>query len=82
MAEVKVEKIGDVEFRVVVQEEGNETAHQVTLDKSFADKSGLSPEEVVRRSFEFLLAREPKESIMPSFSIPTTILKFFPDFEL
>ncbi len=82
MAEVKVEKIGDEEFRVKVHEEGGETAHQVTLDKGFADKSDLSPEEVVRKSFEFLLAREPKESIMPSFSIPTTILKFFPDFKL
>lgn len=82
MVEVKVEKIGDVEFRVRVQEEGNETAHQVTLDEGFADELDLNPEEVVRKSFEFLLAREPKESIMPSFSIPTTILKFFPDFEL
>lgn len=82
MAEVKVEKIGDEEFRVKVRGEGNETVHRVTLDKGFVDKLGLSPEEVVRKSFVFLLAREPKESIMPSFSIPTSILKFFPDFKL
>ena len=41
MAEVKVEKIGDEELRVKVHEEGGETAHQVTLDKGFADKSDL-----------------------------------------
>lgn len=82
MAEIEVEEIGDEEFRVRVQEEGGETTHRVTLDKSFADKLGLNPEEAVRKSFEFLLAREPKESIMSSFSIPTTILKFFPDFKL
>ena len=80
MAEIKVEEISGEEFRVRVQEEGGETVHRITLDKNFADKLGLNPEEAVRRSFEFLLAREPKESIMSSFSIPTTILKFFPDF--
>ncbi len=38
------------------------------------------PHELVRRSFEFLLAREPKESILPAFAL-ATILRYFPDYE-
>jgi hypothetical protein len=33
----------------------------------------------VRRSFEFLLAREPKESILRSFDLPV-IGRYFPEF--
>jgi hypothetical protein len=38
------------------------------------------PEELVRRSFEFLLEREPKESILRTFDI-TVIANYFPDYE-
>jgi hypothetical protein len=38
------------------------------------------PSHLVRRSFEFLLAREPKESILPSFGL-STIVRYFPEFE-
>ena len=38
------------------------------------------PAQLVRRSFEFLLAREPKESILPSFGL-STIGRYFPEYE-
>jgi len=38
------------------------------------------PTELVRRSFEFLLAREPKESILSSFGL-STIVRYFPEYE-
>lgn len=38
------------------------------------------PEDLVRRSFEFLLAREPKESILRSFDLPV-IGRYFADYE-
>ncbi len=38
------------------------------------------PLELVRRSFEFLLAREAKESILPAFAL-STILRYFPEYE-
>jgi hypothetical protein len=38
------------------------------------------PGQLVRRSFEFLLAREPKESILPSFGL-STIARYFPEYE-
>ena len=38
------------------------------------------PTDLVRRSFEFLLDREPKESILASFDLPV-IGRYFPEFE-
>lgn len=81
MAGIKVEKIGDLEFKVEVLGLGDKTTHQVTVDKKFVRRTKLEPEEIVRRSFEFLLERESKEYILPTFSIPQTILSFFSDFE-
>ena len=50
-------------------------AEMARLDPGAADAGAL-----VRRSFEFLLAREPKESILPSFDL-TVIGRYFPEFE-
>jgi hypothetical protein len=38
------------------------------------------PTDLVRSSFEFLLAREPKESILRSFDLPV-IGRYFPEYE-
>jgi len=38
------------------------------------------PIDLVRRSFGFLLAREPKEAILRSFDLPV-ITRYFPEFE-
>ncbi|HCU47734.1 TPA: hypothetical protein DIC39_01590 [Patescibacteria group bacterium] len=40
----------------------------------------IAPEELIRQSFEFLLAREPKESILREFELPI-IQKYFPEYE-
>ena len=40
----------------------------------------VEPEELVRKSFEFLLKREPKESILQEFKLPL-IQKYFPEYE-
>ncbi len=39
------------------------------------------PEDLIRRSFEFLLAREQKESILKKFDLPE-IYNYFPEFEV
>ncbi|HDZ54565.1 MAG TPA: hypothetical protein ENI19_03855 [Candidatus Nealsonbacteria bacterium] len=65
--------------------------YAVTLDKEYWEKltpstsSGqahgqLTPEELVRKSFEFLLEREPKESILREFNL-NVISKYFPEYE-
>jgi hypothetical protein len=44
------------------------------------DPGASEPAGLVRRSFEFLLAREPKESILPQFNIGL-IGRYFPEYE-
>jgi hypothetical protein len=68
---------------VTVAADGSETRHSVTLTR--ADFQGLTtgggtPEALVRRSFEFLLQREAKESILKSFALPE-IGRYFPEYE-
>ena len=80
---IEVEKVDDSHFRVRVTEGGSETTHQVTLDpKDYMKLSSgaVSPEKLVRRSFEFLLEQEPKESILRSFDL-SVIAHFFPKYE-
>jgi hypothetical protein len=82
-AKIEVEKVDASRFRVRVMEGGSETSHQVTLDpKDHARLAGASvaPEELIRKSFEFLLEREPKESILAHFDL-TVISRYFPDYE-
>jgi hypothetical protein len=41
---------------------------------------GQTPEELVRRSFEFLLQRECKESILREFEL-SVIQRYFPEYD-
>jgi hypothetical protein len=69
--------------RVTVADGGSETRHSVTFTRADFHRlatSGESPESLVRRSFDFLLAREAKESILRSFALPD-IGRYFPGFE-
>jgi hypothetical protein len=68
---------------VTVDGHWRETRHSVTLTRADFQRlasSGESPESLVRRSFGFLLAREPKESILKSFEL-SDIGRYFPEFE-
>ena len=57
------------------------TRHEVEVDREALDDlaPGRTPEELVRASFEFLLEREPRESIMRAFELPI-IGRFFADY--
>ena len=69
-------------FSVKVKEGGGASTHEVTLAETTYQElagGGCSPEECVRLSFEFLLAREPKESILGRFDV-TVIERYFPEF--
>lgn len=68
---------------VTVDDGGSSTSHTVEFSKSYYEKltSGDHPPEVlVERSFEFLLDREPKESIMRKFNL-TVINRYFGEYE-
>ena len=82
-AKIEVEKLGASRFRVRVIEAGSESSHQVTLDpKDYARLAGgaVEPQELIRKSFEFLLEREPKESILSRFDL-SVISRYFPEYE-
>lgn len=70
-------------FKVSVGGDGDETMHEVTLDVEYYKKltqGKITPEELVRSSFEFLLARESKESILRQFNL-RDISRYFPEYE-
>lgn len=82
-AKIEVEKLDASHFRVCVTEAGSESSHQVTLDpKDYARLAAgaVEPQELIRRSFEFLLEREPKESILGRFDL-SVIGRYFPEYE-
>jgi hypothetical protein len=82
-ARIEVEKLKDSEFRVRVVEAKSESTHCVTLTPDDCRRlSGgkIEPGELIRRSFEFLLAREPKESILPEFDL-SLIGRYFQEYE-
>ena len=80
--QISVRPIGHSLFRVKVEEGSSLTTHDVAVPPAFLDKVGWTktPEELIRSSFKFLLAREPKESILESFELPT-IARYFPDYD-
>lgn len=69
---------------VRVAERGAFTDHRVHVSQADFERltagSHATPEDLVRKSFEFLLEREPKESIMREFDI-TVIARYFPEYE-
>jgi hypothetical protein len=68
---------------VVVREGESETLHALTLDRGTHQRLAggrATPEELLRASFEFLLEREPKESILRSFDV-RDIPRYFPEYE-
>jgi hypothetical protein len=82
-ATIEVEASSSGEYNVVVKEDGGETRHLVRVDPDYARKltGGTgSTEQLVRRSFEFLLEREPKEAILGSFDLPL-ISRYFGEYE-
>ena len=85
--EIIVRKVNDDDdnmlFGVEVTEESGSTKHKVTVRKpSYKHVVGedVAPETLVEKSFEFLLEREPKESILSSFDL-NVISKYFPEYE-
>ena len=80
---IRVEPGHSNEYTVTVREGGGQTVHQVTVDPDYARKlagDSASTEDLLRQSFEFLLKREPKESILRSFDLPL-IGRYFPEYE-
>ena len=80
---IQVEPKGKNVYRVTVEEGGSRSQHTVTLEEGYYRKltdGKITPEELIRKSFDFLLERESKESILSSFELPV-IQRYFPEYE-
>jgi hypothetical protein len=69
--------------RVTVGGPGAATVHEVSVaaeDLARLAPGDADPSDLVARSFAFLLAREPKTSILRRFDLPV-IARYFPEYE-
>jgi hypothetical protein len=52
---------------------GSKTTHQITMNKDYyidmTERGRIIPEEFIKKSFEFSLSRESKDSILQQFDI-------------
>jgi len=68
---------------IVAVKDQNSTKHEVKLyedDWQNICAGAVSPDELIVKSFEFLLEHEPKESILKKFNL-TDIGHYFPEYE-
>ncbi|WP_334107197.1 hypothetical protein [Methylobacillus sp.] len=82
MATIVVNKLAEQLFEVQI-EAASSTVHRVTVTPEYAhhlSQGQFDAQELVRRSFEFLLLREPNTSILRSFDL-SVISRYFPEFE-
>ncbi len=87
MAEIRIERLSEDDtksvFKVEVIEDKSTSAHTVEVKNDYYQKltgGKITPEDLVIKSFKFLLQREPKEMIMSKFDLPV-ISRYFPEYE-
>lgn len=79
---IDIKKLDENRFRVTV-ESGTTSSHTVRVpreDYLALTEGQVSYEELLKRSFEFLLEREPNTSILREFDL-TVIQRYFPEYE-
>ena len=79
---IEIKKTKDNRYDVTVTEKET-TKHEVGLQDSYYQKltdGQITPEELIKRSFQFLLEREPNTSILREFDLPV-IQEYFPEYE-
>ena len=80
---IDIKKQDEHNYKVTVEEEKSSSEHSVHLDDDYHQKltnGKISKEELIEKSFEFLLEREPKESILSEFDL-RIINHYFPEYE-
>jgi hypothetical protein len=63
---------------------GSQTRHKISMDKEYFEKMSagiIGPEDFVKKSFEFLLKREDKDSILKEFNVKQ-IREYCPEYEI
>jgi hypothetical protein len=77
---VSVGESGDGHVADVTVKDRETTTHRVRVSRAERERyGGGDASDLVKRSFEFLLAREPNTSILREFDL-STIERYFPDY--
>ena len=82
MADISIIELDSSTYQVTVVAQST-TMHTVTVQADYARKltnGRLTNTELLKKSFEFLLQREPNTSILRSFDL-SVISRYFPDYE-
>jgi hypothetical protein len=82
MAQIEVVRQDAETFQVIVKAK-TQSVHVVTLKDAYHQKltgGKVSPEQLIEKSFEFLLERESNTSILSRFELPL-IKRYFPEYE-
>lgn len=82
MANIRIVEIDSSTYQVTVVAQST-TTHTVNVQADYALKltnGRLSKTELLKKSFEFLLQREPNTSILRSFDL-SVISRYFPEYE-
>lgn len=77
-----VRKLDETTFEVVVHGRTT-TTHKVSVSPAYAEKlvgRNVTAEQLVSRSFDFLLERESNSSILTHFEL-SVIARYFPEYE-
>ena len=78
---IEVEHKDGDEYLVTVDGPGASTTHTVTVRPAYACQLGAAdPVQLLQRSFEFLLEREPNTNILSRFDL-SVIQRYFPEYE-
>ena len=83
MADITVAALPSHQYLVTVADDTGQTQHRVTMKPAFYEsyqEEARSPERLLTVAFDFILEREPKESILAEFDV-TVISRYFPGFE-
>ena len=83
MAVITVQSESGDRYLVVVKDGAGSSQHRVTVSPGYHQAltgGTISAEALVRRSFEFLLDREPNTSILQTFDLKV-IGTYFPEYE-
>lgn len=77
-----INPLGENRYQVNIQEDESSSQHEVSVTESHLSRyaaRGTTAEALLKASFEFLLEREAKESILPKFDL-AVIEKYFPEY--
>ena len=83
MAKIEVNQISEDGADYAFAVEVDDYKYKVTFTEEYYKKltdGKISPEELVKKSFEFLLEKEGPQSILAEFELPV-IQKYFPEYE-